>query len=355
MFLESVTIVFNSSVLKRLVNNVNAKYTTKFVNTISCVGTIYSLYQAVCGIKHQKYSEILFSLAFTIAFIILLLLFNYNKKKYVDLYAVCSSMSLNNRLQTLREIILIMHRQSIGNDNKHKIDNAKFTFVISPSQISADAYDIHYVICLDLHKPCFLCNNTIKRTFRFFIITLATAPQHFISKITANNDEMTVYSSQKEYTIRGESGSKEKAYSGLYEIVTVIPSKMIKRKGRQIQLQYTYDVLGQIKKAQDKHSFTIIPRNFGVKIKKIEIYIQTKNMQVSNLELQRYGNDEKFEIAELFIPYKPFCLLSNISEGSSSKVLENSYGYYTSMYPNIHSAYSVQFDLPKDTTSKKLQ
>ena len=333
----------------------NAKYTTKFVNAISCVGTIYSLYQVLYEIKHERYPEILSSVAFAIAFIVLLLLFNYNKKKYLDLYTVCSSMSLNNKLQTLREIILILHRQSIGKDNKHKIDNAKFTFIVSPSQTSEDAYDIHYVIHLNLQKPFLPYNNTMKRTFRFFIITLATAPQHLISKVTANNDEITVYSSHKEYTVRGESGSKEKAYSGLYEIVTVIPHEILKKARSQIQLKYSYDVLGQIKKAQDKHSFTIVPRNFGSKIKKIEICVQTENMQVNNLELQRYGTDEKFEIAELFVPYNPSYSLSNIPVGTSCKKAENIHVYCTSMKPNIHSAYSVQFDLPKDITSKKLQ
>lgn len=329
----------------------NENYTTKFVNIISCVGTIYSLYQAVCGIKNQRYSEIVFSFAFTVAFILLLVLFNHNKKKYVNLYAVCSSMSLNNRLQPLREMILIMHRESIGNDNRYKINNAKFKYVISPSQVSADAYDIHYDICLNLYKPRFLHNNTIKRTFRFFIITLATAPQQFITKIITNNNEMTVYSSQKEYTIRGESGSKEKAYSGLYEVVTVIPREIIRTKGHQIQLEYSYNIFGQIKKSQQKHSFSIIPRNFGPKIEKIEVYIQTKNMKIRNLELQRYCVDEKFEIAESFVPCNPSDFPPEILDESSNE-LENAHGYYTSVQPNIHSAYSVQFDLPNEETSR---
>lgn len=329
----------------------NENYTTKFVNIISCVGTIYSLYQAVYSIKNQRYPEIVFSFAFTVAFILLLVLFNHNKKKYVNLYAVCSSMSLNNRLQTLREMILIMHRESIGHSNKYRINSAKFKYVISPSQISADAYDIHYVICLDLHKPRFLHNNTIKRTLRFFIITLATAPQHFITKITTANNEMSVCSSQKEYTIRGESGSKEKAYSGLYEIVTVIPREIIKTKGHQIHLKYSYNVFGQIKKSQQKHSFSIIPRNFGLKIKKIEVYIQTRDIQIRNLELQRYCVDEKFEIAESFVPCNPSDFPPDILEGSPN-ALENTCGYYTSIQPNIHSAYSVQFDLPNEETSR---
>ncbi len=296
--------------------------------------------------------NIAFSILMFIALMALISAFNYNKKKYVDLYAVCSSMALNNRLQSLREIILIKHREMMGNNNRYKIENAKFHYILSQSKEDKNAYDIHYSMSFKLIKPLFMRRSINNRTFRFFIITLEASPKNFKSKIITNknisaqNSIKTIKCAKNNYTIRGESGSREKSYSGLYDIITVIPPDIAKKKC--IEINISYDILGQIKKTQDKHSFTIIPHNYSSKIKRLEVRVQNNAIEIDNLELQRYGINEEFEIAELFIPCEPTSpLCGNSREASIESTTEDIYEHYTLIKPNMASAYSVQFDLPK--------
>lgn len=332
----------------------NEKLTNKFINALSCVGTILGLHQAIQAIMDQQCLKSVVSIGFTLGSVWVLIFFHYNKKKYVDLYAVCSSMSLNNRLQSLREMILIKHREIIGNDNKYKIKNAKFYYILSQSETNENAYDLHYSISFKLCKTWFMRKCTRDRTLRFFVLTLSSAPQNFIAEIITES-EMSVESystiiecAKKDYTTRGESGSKEKVYSGLYEIITVIPQDIAKKK--QIEIRFSYDVLGQIKKAQDKHSFTIIPRNYSTKINKFEVRVQTKNIPIDNLELQRYGISGDFEIVELFIPCEPTNLLFESS--GEETIVEGASEHYALVKPDMNSAYSIQFDLPKQNGGK---
>lgn len=328
----------------------NEKWTNRFINTISCIGTLFGLWQSIRAIKDQQRCELILSTVFMILFTLVIIFFNYNKKKYLDLCAVCNSMSLNNRLQSLRELILIKHRELNGEDHKYKIKNAKFYYILSPSKESKDTYDIHYSISFELCKPWFISRDSKSCTVRFFAITLATSPQNFISEIVSRNEQITekcstiIKCAKKNYTIRGESGSKEKIYSGLYEIITVIPPDIAKKK--QIELRFSYDILGQIKKEQNKHSFTIIPHNYSSKMNKFEVRIQTSNMHIDNLELQRYGINGEFEIAELFIPCE---ITEHVSEMSNKiatgNVARGDQAYYTLVKPDMNSAYSVQFDL----------
>ena len=330
----------------------NERLTNKFINAVSYLGTILGLYQAIQAIKDQQCFKIIVSVALTLVFVLLLIFFHQNKKKYVDLYAVCNSMSLNNRLQSLREMILIKHREIIDNDNKYRIKNAKFYYILSQSKTDENAYDLHYSISFKLCKTWLMRKSTRDRTLRFFAITLSAAPQNFTSEIITES-EMSVESystviecAKKNYTTRGESGSREKGYAGLYEIITVIPRDIAKKK--QIEIRFSYDIFGQIKKEQDKHSFTIIPRNYSTQINEFEIRVQTKNVPIDNLELQRYGISGEFEVAELFIPCEPTNLLFEPSrEICVGAIGEDTCEHHVLVKPDMNSAYSIQFDLPK--------
>lgn len=330
----------------------NEKLTNKVVSVISLIGTFLGAFQTVEMIIDKQRSNIVPSVILTLAFALLFIFFHNSKKKYVDLYAVCNSMSLNNRLQSLREIILIKHREIIGNDNKYRIKKAKFYYTLSQSKIDSNAYDLHYSISFKLCKTWLMQRCTKDRTLRFFAITLSASPKNFTSEIITEAEipiegqSTIVECAKKNYTTRGESGSNEIEYSGLYEIITVVPPDMAKKK--HIEIRFSYDILGQIKKSQDKHNITIIPRNYSTRVDEFEVVVQTKNVQIDNLELQRYGINGEFEIAELFIP----CKFSNFPCELSYKNIEKNideeiHEHYAFVKPNMSSAYSIQFDLPK--------
>lgn len=287
----------------------NTKITDQLMNAISWLGAIVGMIQSVLAVQEEKYVATIFSVSLSLAFVLIILVFNCNKKKYVDLYSVSSSMALNNRLHSLRELVLIKHREINGDDGKYKIKRADFGYTLSQSKKRANFYDIHYLISFDLLKPKllpqFIVNHSRNRTFRFFIITLAAHPEEFSGKIYFSNDSepQMVECVKKDCITKGKSGSNEKLYSGVYEIITVIPLNIAKE--RQIRIEFEYDIKGQISKDQRKHSFTIIPRNYSRKIRTLNVAVQGKDVKIENLELQRYGINGEFEIPELFYPPDP--------------------------------------------------
>ena len=344
----------------------NGKLTNIFINGVSILGTIVGFIQIIPvilsvilpeqSISIYQYIEGIVSVLAFVTLVILVIFIYRNKKTYVDLHTICSSMALNNRLQSLREIVLIKDREISGKNHTYRIKTAKFDYILSQTKGFENSYDVHYTIIFELVKPWFMLKGVKNRIFRFFIITLAAAPRNFVAQIsTEKKDFDDIHSrimqcAKKNYTVRGESGSNEKGYTGLYEIISVIPPDMAKKK--KIEIKFTYDIIGQIKKEQSKHSFTIIPKNYSSKINKMEIRVQTKNIQIDNLEFQRYGINGEFEIAELFIPCEP-TIFSNLRESLTEDMGEDIYEHYTSTVPIMNSAYSVQFDLPDDEKSTK--
>ena len=194
----------------------NDKFTKRIIDYISLIGTIAGLYQTYQAIEDQQWYNIIAIIVFMTAFFLILIFFHYKKKRYVDLYAICNSMSLNNRLQSLREMILIKHREITNNNNKYKIKSAKFYYILSQSRIDKSTYDIHYSISFKLCKTWLMRKSTRDRTFRFFAITLSTVPQNFTSEIITE-DKMPVenYSTEivcanKNYTTRGGKWQQRK-------------------------------------------------------------------------------------------------------------------------------------------------
>ena len=152
------------------------------------------LYQAIQAIKDQQCFKIIVSVALTLVFVLLLIFFHQNKKKYVDLYAVCNSMSLNNRLQSLREMILIKHREIIDNDNKYRIKNAKFYYILSQSKTDENAYDLHCIQYRSSYVKHGLCENLQEIALCvFLLLRCQLAPQNFTSEIITES-EMSVES-----------------------------------------------------------------------------------------------------------------------------------------------------------------
>lgn len=78
---------------------VNEKLTNRVVNLISLIGTILGLNDIIQAIKDQQWNNIVAPIIIFLAFILVLIFFHHDKRGYVDLYAICNSMSLNNRLQ----------------------------------------------------------------------------------------------------------------------------------------------------------------------------------------------------------------------------------------------------------------
>ena len=317
----------------------NKKIFEKFIFSISILGTIIGLVQTLVELLVRRGSlEFWCALLLFVALVTTSIYLYKLKAKFVDTVSICSVMALNNGLQALREAILIQDRRLKENYFTGKIAEAKFFYTISPSMGNMNSYDVHYFIEFKINKGFRLKN----RTFQFYVISLAAEPQNLVTRVVTDGCEQLVKSSKKNCTIKGESGNAERMYAGLYEIITVIPQNLIEEK--EIKIDYSYDVIGQIKAVQEKHNFVIIPENYSRKIKKMEVRVKGDQVQLENLELQHYGRDTTFEIAEPFFLHK--------SELDSGNCI-----FYTSTVPDMSAAYMIQLDLPKkvndETEGKK--
>lgn len=312
------------------------------MSVISFFGTLAGLAQTIQVFMDPGDNNIVIPMILTIMFLALTILFSQSKKEFVDLYTVCSSVALNNRLQTLRELVMIQHREMMIKNHRYKINKAKFEYKLTQSKTDKMSYDLHYDISLDLTRPYLMRKTTKNRTLRFFAITLAAGPSNLKAKFRdvssssgrcGHDDSVSVICVAKDCTTRGESGSNEKIYSGVYEFIVVLPDGYEKKNC--INLTVSYDIFGQIKKDQGKHSFTIIPLNYGYKISELEVRVYTEDVKIRELEFQRFGVNGEFEIPALFEPVRETPAAGNIQK------------FYSSIKPMKNSVYSVQFVLPE--------
>lgn len=304
----------------------NSKLTDKFITITSVIGTIISIVQLFRPDISNRCPAILVIILFASVFLV----FHKTKKSFADIYTICSCMALNNRLQSLRELVMVKYNELLSNCNKFHIHNACFRFHLTPSLISSDIYDVHYLINFELARPLFCGKSVNNYTIKFFVITLEASPEDFKTEISINNASFQkIESVLHNITTHGESGSKVKQYSGLWEITTVLPRNISRHD--KIAIRFLYDVRGQIKKNQEKHSFTLIPKNYSSKIRQVEIVLSTRDIQITRPEFQRYAPNGDFEIATSFFrdETEPSCLTASIR-------------------PIMDSAYSIQFDLPQE-------
>ena len=335
----------------------NRKLTEQFISIISILGTLAGLAQIILSLLSPKIPQNMNLTILAIIGFLLLLLSVYvlrSKKQFIDLYDIVSFIALNNRPQTLQEIIFIQYRKLMKKTHKNKMDLVVLHYSLKEGENDHNSYDLHCKLSYDISRPRF-CKNSIKnRTLRFYIITLATLPANFRTKITKMTDrdreisysghqtedmqvipECTVECVKKNCTTSGESGSNEIEYSGLYEITTVLPPSF--SKVSRLNITYDYAVIGQIKKTQKKHSFTIIPSNYGNKISSLDVRVSTEYVPISDVEFQCYKRDTGFSIAELFI-----------QDDSLSEKTAAHQEFSLTTKPNMNAVYSVQFTLPNE-------
>ena len=72
--------------------------------------------------------NIVITLVELIVFLIILSNFYYKKRMLVDAFDLLKTMSKNNKLHTLREVIMVVNDQYEKSKNKYKISNAEFQY-----------------------------------------------------------------------------------------------------------------------------------------------------------------------------------------------------------------------------------
>lgn len=128
----------------------------------SCLSIVTSIGIIVQNIIDWKRNLILvFSEIMAIFFISVLIHEIYYRKKFLlDTFEILKNLVLINKLQTLREVIMVANDRFEQNENKYKIKEACFSYKINKNEL--ENYNIEYTIKLNINKILFFLKQKVK-------------------------------------------------------------------------------------------------------------------------------------------------------------------------------------------------
>lgn len=326
----------------------NRKIFDFIILILSAVGAVYAVFDQLIDIGFDVFFEWLLQqtqwlipglvpltepylkMAIRLVFVALvLLLVFFLKKTFTDLFTVLYSMAKNNKLHTLRELVMITHDRKAGKHNKFHIKEGEFVYRISRSESSdgdePTTYDVRYTLSFTLSKPWYIRMTPQNRFFRFYLICDSeNAPTDDTTQVLVDKINQGIAAVIDKVTVRGESGDQIEEFSGLRQAKMVLPPH-IHRKSK-IKVDVSYDIKSNINRLDKMYNFVIIPSNYGKKMRRMKIKIETPDTKVFCPELQFTGWDGAWETVEYLLP-----------SGADS--------YETEIQPNMKSAYFVQFHL----------
>lgn len=219
------------------------------------------------------------------------------KRLIIDTFDILKTLVENNKLQTLREVVMVANRQYEKTGNMCNIENAIFRYTLEPNS-SSSYFDVHYEISLTINK-CNKNNSIIK----FYAILDTTGKNYnkdipVLISITWNNGQSSVVfeTLPKSVTI---SGLAHISYcSGLYEISFQIPQNCMKSiKTMPIECKISYciqdTVLLKDENGYQEYNFVIVPANYGKQMNTCNVEVIVPKALNSNVACQSiYANKE---------------------------------------------------------------
>lgn len=290
-----------------------------------------------------------------LALSILFIYFLRKKKRFLDLYDTLYLMSINNKLHPIREMVMIASNRLHGVRNHVKVISAKFFYSIRPSQTSTgsssqppkttlSSYDVDYKIQFLLKKPLFLPHRQKFRFFSFYAICEQedlTVVDSFLRSINAivkiPDSKKTSLVSFKTVpavyptTTSGSGQDRNPRFSGLYQISLVIPPSFSSEK--ELELEVSYTLRNNIHSNEHQYCFVILPSNYGTKIGKMEIIVDSEGLNIYQVILQQMSYNQGFCTPASFMLTK-----------SASKKITYSITNGNSIVPDINSVYVIQLD-----------
>lgn len=323
-------------------------------------GIFQSLLQVPVFQKLSSHINILdfFTFLCFLALSILFIYFFRKKKRFLDLYDTLYLMSINNKLHPIREMVMITSNRLHGVRNHVKIISAKFFYSIRPSQTSKESssqppqttkeslpsYDVDYRIQFLLKKPLFLPHRQKFRFFSFYAICEQddiTVVNSFLDSINAivkipDGEKTSLVSFQAvpavyPTTTSGSGQDRNPRFSGLYQISLVIPPSFSSEK--ELELEISYTLCNNIHLNEHQYCFVILPSNYGTRIGKMEIIVDSEGLNIYQVILQQMGYKQGFCTPASFMLTK-----------SASKKTTYSITNGNSIVPDINSVYVIQLD-----------
>ena len=255
----------------------------------SCLSIVTSIGIIVQNIIDWKRNLILvFSEIMAIFFISVLIHEIYYRKKFLlDTFEILKNLVLINKLQTLREVIMVVNDRFEQNENKYKIKEACFSYKINKNEL--ENYNIEYTIKLNINKILFFLKQKVKRCSIASFYVILDVPKNMNNniihiKLENNQDETNKKGEILEfdvlpYFITDISNSDHIAASyGLYKIDFQIPEKWLQCVVKNhFECTISYNIYDNILKENNnenlKYNFIILPRNYGKHMKQCRVNI----------------------------------------------------------------------------------
>lgn len=264
----------------------NGKITNGVVTFLGLVGTSVSI--AAYFFTDSPELKKVGSIIITVTIISIVVAFYLRKKVFVDLFDTLNLLSENNKLHLIREMVMLISRKTNRHQNKNHIKTAKFIYNIFQSSESG-YYDVEYNLDF-LIPPKFTARFSRKdRLFDFFAICEQTKQENadlFIKSICAELKVDThIIKIIPEISLIG--GGVENDYiprfAGLYRISVVIPNTMICNSDIELNIKYLHKQ--NIVLEDKKYAFGIIPMNYGNKVNKMEVILNSSDLKINQVAL----------------------------------------------------------------------
>ena len=315
----------------------NAHFLLMLMGTGICVYTNLGSFQ---GFPIEVKS---FLIALLVFFFLLLLFIIIKFKIYIDTFYVLYSMSRNNKLHTLRTLVFIIYHNILTKTNHFLIRNGKFSYQITKSKKCEDCLNVKYILELYITKRFIyriFLNENKTTSYRIFAIM-----ENNYKKI---NHKIRI-SLEKQSEIFGldiplnaitlSKFDRDLRFAGLSSIETSIPNRMLKMSDtiNPIKFVCTYDIKKQIELKSDKrnYNFVIIPRNYGKKMKELNIKLFV------DLSLQIIVEVQEISRLNDKVIYKSIDVM--IKKGMSLKENLDEYVLYSDkIRPNMNSIYFIK-------------
>ena len=255
-----------------------------------------------------KYLLLLFNILVFCVLIYIVIKF----KTYIDSFHVLYSMARNNKLHTLRALVFVTYHNIINRKNCFIVRNGKFSYYITKDENSDNIFNVKYLlelyITIDFFKKIFLNENKtslyqifaiiennyeiIKHTIR---ISLSKQSEIFNLDIPLNAITLSKF-------------DRNLRFAGLGAIESTLPNRMLKMSDNTNPVKFIcqYTVKNQIELKSNKrnYDFVIIPRNYGKRMKALNINLFVDYLLEIIVEIQeisRLGNELIYKSIDVMI------------------------------------------------------
>lgn len=223
----------------------------------------------------------------------------YNKKYIINNFQQLKLLVENNKLQTLREVIMLVNKKYEKKSNLYSIHKAEFVYELCKND-TPNYYDVIYKIKLDIR--CFRIIKKDNTTFHCYAILDSINPS-LVEETSIKILLKYNYGKELEFEVIPQSvttsGMDHIANcTGLYEIIFDIPeNKRPYFRSWSVNCIISYVIkknilLHEEDKGQQEYNFVIIPYNYGKTMKKCSVEVNVpQNLEV-NIAFQRISTKE---------------------------------------------------------------